>query len=475
MNWFERLEPTRMRRVALVAPSEDLRPVLVAVADAGAVELERPREPSPGPASETFERLRRAQAGSTPEGGAALPQLRALPPVLAELEAAGDLSSLAGEAELEAVTATAVCRGAVAAFVGWIPEAALAGLTDRLAPLGGAIVPLPAPAGVDPPTLVAREGVSGAFQPLIDTYTTLPYADVNPAALAGLAYVVMFGAMFGDLADGALVLAAGVLLAAGRLSGLSRLRRLAPFVIGAGLSSMVFGLLFGEFFGPTHLLPTLWLSPLDHPTTLLALAIAAGACLLAASYVLGTVNRLREGGLRAALYAHSGLAGSATFLGLGVVGFGWYEHVFALLVAGSVLATAGLLFGFLGSYGRAGGGSAAGRAGVETFDAILRTGTNTVSFARLAAFGLAHAALLSVVWSGTRGLWHRGPAFVVAAIALFVVGNAFAFALEGLVAAVQALRLEYYELFSRIFLGQGRPFRPWHVASVQEEAPCSPG
>ena len=38
-----------------------------------------------------------------------------------------------------------------------------------------------------------------------------------------------------------------------------------------------------------------------------------------------------------------------------------------------------------------------------------------------------------------------------------------AFALEGLVVSVQALRLEYYELFSRVFLAEGRPFRPWHV------------
>ena len=46
---------------------------------------------------------------------------------------------------------------------------------------------------------------------------------------------------------------------------------------------------------------------------------------------------------------------------------------------------------------------------------------------------------------------------------VFVAGNALAFALEALVAAVQALRLEYYELFSRVFQDQGRPFRPWHV------------
>ena len=94
---------------------------------------------------------------------------------------------------------------------------------------------------------------------------------------------------------------------------------------------------------------------------------------------------------------------------------------------------------------------------------MVRLGSNVVSFARLAAFGLTHAALGAVVWGATTALWLRGGAAVVAAVLVFLVGNAVAFALEALVAAVQALRLEYYELFSRVFEGEGRPFRPWHL------------
>ena len=69
------------------------------------------------------------------------------------------------------------------------------------------------------------------------------------------------------------------------------------FVIGAGLASMCFGLAYGESFGPTHVVPTLWKAPLDDPTTLLAVAIVIGAALLAVAYALGTVNRWREGGV----------------------------------------------------------------------------------------------------------------------------------------------------------------------------------
>jgi V/A-type H+-transporting ATPase subunit I len=97
------------------------------------------------------------------------------------------------------------------------------------------------------------------------------------------------------------------------------------------------------------------------------------------------------------------------------------------------------------------------------FDLVLRTGANLVSFARLAAFGLTHAALGALVWSATAGLWAHGGVAVVAAVAVFLLGNALTFGLEALVAGVQALRLEYYELFSRVFEQEGRPFRPWAV------------
>ena len=107
---------------------------------------------------------------------------------------------------------------------------------------------------------------------------------------------------------------------------------------------------------------------------------------------------------------------------------------------------------------------------VELFDLVVRLGSNVVSFARLAAFGLTHAALGLLVWEGTRALWHHGGVLRVAAVVVFAAGTVLAFSLEALVAAIQALRLEYYELFSRVFVAQGRPFRPWHVPVMADPA-----
>jgi V/A-type H+-transporting ATPase subunit I len=197
---------------------------------------------------------------------------------------------------------------------------------------------------------------------------------------------------------------------------------------------------------------------------LLGAAVGVGAVLLAGAYGLGTVNRYREGGWRRAVYAPSGLAGVALFLGLGLVAGGVYFHQGWLAALGGVVAAGGLVVAYLGLLAAAGGrGAAAAQAGIELFDLVIRLASNLVSFARLAAFGLTHAALGLVIWQATTGAAKHGPLGIIGAVLIFLIGNAVALALEGLVVGIQALRLEYYELFSRVFDGEGRPFRPWHV------------
>ncbi|HMA47262.1 MAG TPA: V-type ATPase 116kDa subunit family protein, partial [Frankiaceae bacterium] len=290
--------------------------------------------------------------------------------------------------------------------------------------------------------------------------------------LAGLAYVVMFGMMFGDVGHGLLLVVAGLMLRANRPARLARLRRAWPFVTAAGAAAMAFGLLYGELFGPTGLVPVLWLAPLDRPVPLLAAAVGLGAVLLGGAYLLGTVNRWREGGPGLALYSASGIAGTGMYVGVAAAAGGWYLSAPALATVGAALALVGAALAFVGLVVEAGGGAAGVvQAAVEIVDVVVRLVSSAVSFARLAAFGLTHAALAGLVWRAAAGLWRTGGVGLVGAFAVFVVGNALAFALEALVAGVQALRLEYYELFSRVFAGEGRAFRPWRVPRATEAYP----
>ena len=480
MPWAERLEPTRMTRIAVVAPTDALRQALVAVADAGAVELET-LDAGDGPAAAALRNLGPPRpvtgggAGGAPPGAdaAELARLAKDAPDIADLERRRCAALLAGEAQLERRAGAAVRRESVSAVAGWAPTTAVPELGRLLATLGAAAVPLPIPAGVDPPTLLPARGISASFRPLVDVYATVPYRDVDPSLLAGLVYVFMFGMMFGDVGHGLILIAVGLALRAGRPRRLARFRRAWPFVLGSGIAAAGFGLAYGEAFGPTGAVPTLWLAPLDRPTSLMAAALGIGAVLLGLSYLVGSVNRWREAGLAPAAVAASGLAGTALYAGVAMIGAGWYWHHSELMAVGAAAAGVGLALLLIGFVARTGSGPAGiVQVSVELMDTVVRLGSNAVSFARLAAFGLTHAALGSIVWAATVAAWRRGAAGAVAAGVLFLVGNAVAFALEALVAGVQALRLEYYELFSRIFAGEGRPFRPWHVpTALPEEIP----
>lgn len=429
-RWRESLRPVRMQRIAVTAGLEDLRATLVRVGLEGCVEIE-PQEPaSGGPASaETQDPVARYAAAASRRGGSA-------------------------------------------ALVGWCPADDVARLAARLGEVGGAVVPLPRPRGVDPPTLLRDTGTAHrALSPLVRAYGTVPYADADPTFLAGVSYAAMFGLMFGDVGHGALVVAGALVLRSGRIRALVRIRHLWPFVAGAGAAAMAAGLLYGEFFGPTGVVPTLWLTPLDQPLRLLGYAIGFGAFLLAAAYGVGTVNRWREGGTRAAVYAASGVAGALLFLGIALATVGVLAHSGAVEIAGAAVAVPGATAAALGLAATSTRGAAGGfEVGIGLFDLVTRIGSNAVSFARLAAFGLTHAALGAVIWQGTTGLARHGPAALAAAVLVFAAGNAAAFALEGLVVGVQAMRLEYYELFSRIFESEGRPFRPFRLSARPWEA-----
>ena len=429
MSWRDELTPIRMQRVGLVVRDGALPDALRAVARRGLVELDLPYTPGPfGTAND--------------------------------------------EAELDRAVDAAVRSGPLSGLVGWTPARHLPALQESLSAVGAAAVPLPKPRGIRPPTLLVPPGATSAARTLVDTYGTVPYEDVDPSRLAAAAYVVMFGMMFGDVGHGGILVVAGLLMRTGRIRVLARVQKAWLFVTAAGAAAVVFGLLYGEAFGPTGLVPVLWLAPLISPVPLLLTALLVGAVLLAGAYALGTVNRIREGGWAQALYSRTGLAGSLLFVAVGLLAWGLVSGALPLVLAAAVVALAALALIFVGLFAASGGGAeGAVEASVEMVDAVVRLGSNVVSFARLAAFGLTHAALGAVVWDGTTALWQPDWR-AAAAVVLFALGNAVSFGLEALVAGVQALRLEYYELFSRIFQSEGRPFLEWAPALPGSEEPA---
>lgn len=463
--------PVPMRRVAVVAPESRARRVLVEVAGVGTFEPDRPPSETAGPVAT----LVRTATGRDrdPDGDAPVPTLSALPVDVDALAAESEWDLLLGEASLEACRTGAMSSGRCIVLPGWTPADDLDRLRAAVAPVGGSIADLPGRRGLVPPTAYHASRAGTAFRPLVTTYATVPYRDVDPTLFAAVAYLVMFGMMFGDVAHGLAIVALGLIARSGRPTRFRAAPAAAPFLVGAGLSAAAFGLLYGEAFGPTGVVPTLWLRPLDEPERLLVAGLLAGGALLAMTFGLSIVNRWREGGPGLALYDPSGVAGGLLLAAVGAAGLAIWSGTARWWIVTAALAGVGAVLVFAGLFVRAGARAASlAEAVIELFDTLLRLGSNVVSFTRLAAFGLTHAVISEVVWDGTVALWDRSsiPAGI-GAVLLFCAGNAAAFALGALVAAIQALRLEYYELFSRLFASSGRPFTPWHLPVRRSETP----
>ena len=94
----------------------------------------------------------------------------------------------------------------------------------------------------------------------------------------------------------------------------------------------------------------------------------------------------------------------------------------------------------------------------EMFEVLLSYFSNTLSFVRVGAFAVSHAAMMEVVLMLAG--YETGQASSVNWIVV-VLGNLFVCGMEGLIVGIQVLRLEYYELFSRFYRGTGREFRPY--------------
>ncbi|MFA7417663.1 MAG: hypothetical protein WCZ19_03885, partial [Acholeplasma sp.] len=87
----------------------------------------------------------------------------------------------------------------------------------------------------------------------------------------------------------------------------------------------------------------------------------------------------------------------------------------------------------------------------ELFEILLSYVTNTLSFLRVAGFVLVHAGLMMVV----NTLANDGTNIIA-----LIIGNLFVMGLEGLLVSIQVLRLEFYEMFSRYYDGDGIVFNP---------------
>lgn len=324
-----------------------------------------------------------------------------------------------------------------------------------------------------PPVRLKNRKLFRPFEYFVGIYGLPSYNEVDPTALVAITYIMLFGIMFADLGQGLCISLVGAFMWKKR--GMALGKALIP----CGISSSLFGLLFGSVFGFEHALDPLYrglfglpgkpVSVMEPQTTnqIIYSAVALGICLVVVAILMNIYSSLRRKKYTEGLFGPNGLAGLIFYCSIvfgfgGQMLFGWKLVSTAYVVCLIVLPVAVMFFrGILGGLAEARSdwrpeswGDFVMQNFFEVFEFLLSFLTNTVSFIRVGAFVLVHAGMMMVVFMLAE--MSSGVGYVL----VILCGNVFVIALEGLLVGIQALRLEFYEMFSRFFEGEGRPFTP---------------
>ena len=402
-------------------------------------------------------------------------------------EAAGPLRTIAGAGGLETRLLEAeqlFPRTDVTVLItGWVPASEEPEIERRLrAATGGRcaveVTKPAAQAEAEVPVLLRHPRLLRPFEMLVAGYGLPLYRELEPTLFAAITYILMFGIMFGDVGHGAVLAAAGGI--ARKVGKTPKTRDGGILVALAGISSVVFGALYGSYFGIEGLRRyALWRDPLEgDPMSLMYTAMGIGVVIISIGVILNIINRFRRGDLVGGFLDKFGVAGALFYWGvlallLKYAAFRERGLIGPVVVLVIVVPLVGLALKEPIAYAlsrRAGHTphaenllQAVTESLVEVFEAVLSYMANTISFVRLAAYAMSHAAILMATFLMAAEVQKVSMGGGALSVLVIIAGNLVAILLEGVIAAVQALRLEYYEFFGKFYSGSGQAFRPFRL------------
>jgi len=364
-------------------------------------------------------------------------------------------------------------------IAGWLPVSQRAELIDNIRKLTGnkCYIHEERPDKVEAikekrekvPVLFSNPALVKPFEMLITGYGIPEYETIDPTIFVAISFLIMFGAMFGDVGQGLVLFILGLVLLRNKKKFLSKVGMLVAY---CGASSALFGFLYGSIFGMEHIIPSFWMRPLNNILQFLKLAVMFGIFMISLGIIINIINAFRTKDFIKAIFDKAGLVGGLIYwICVGLV----VRH----LVSGAASFNPKLILGLVGApilvlFLKAPVERLITKRGrifhdgfvtyfietlVEIVEIFIGYLANTISYIRVAAFALAHVGLFLAVFS-LADMMKASVSGKMWSILIIVIGNILILVLEGMVVTIQGIRLEYYEFFSKFFAGEGKQYKP---------------
>lgn len=351
---------------------------------------------------------------------------------------------------------------------GWVPESMLNDLKNKISCCGGKIILIEKKPdkiqnkNIIPPTKLKNNFFIKPFESMVNMYGIPSYEESDPTSFLAITYMIMFGAMFGDLGQGIIFILAGLYLK----YKMNRVN-LGGILSRLGISSSIFGLVYGSIFGFDDLIEPLLIRPIDNIKEILLTAVIFGCSLLILGFIYSLINNIKKRDLENGLFGKDGLAGLIFYIFILIFAFTKVNNIkifnttvwlmlfiILLLIMVFKQPLANIIKNKRPLYNERKSDYFI-EGGFGALETILSMFSNTISFIRVGAFALNHVGLFVAFASMAQMMKNS-----LGSIFIYILGNVVIIGLEGLIVFIQGLRLEYYELFSKYYDGSGLRFNP---------------
>lgn len=312
---------------------------------------------------------------------------------------------------------------------------------------------------IKPPTKLKNNSLFKPFELLVKMYGVPNYEEIDPTPFFAITYMLLFGSMFGDVGQGLFFAVAGVLV------GKFMNKDFGGLVTRLGISSTIFGFLYGSVFGLETIIKPILFNPYENINTILIMAIALGVILLIMSYSLGVTNFVRTKNYEELYFGEKGIAGFLLYLSiLGIASTKLFKlsnavlYIFVIVAAICILAMIFKKVLYQKFILKQETNLPSGyfiESSFSIVETIISIFSGTISFIRVGAFAINHVGLFLAFSTIGNMIGTKSGS-----IAMIIIGNIVILGLEGLIVFIQSLRLEYYEMFSKYYIGDGREFIP---------------